>query len=122
MTTLVERAKTVHRRNIVTAGKQTVTFRRGSKSCTITEAVGYETAWEIIGPEGLPIQVASMEWLLPQDQVLIDAAATQPKEDDQIVTAAGVVYEPMKLSPTQPECVPHCGSEFWLVHTKLWRE
>lgn len=122
MTTLLERAKTAHRRNVIAAGKQTVTFRRGSKTCSITDAVAYETSWELIGPDGLAIQIASMEWLLPQDQVLIDAVEVRPQEDDQIETAAGVIYEPMKLSATKPETEPHCGSEFWLVHTKLWRE
>ncbi len=122
MTTLLERAKTAHRRNVITAGKQIVTFRRGSKTCSITDAVAYETSWEIVGPDGLTVQIASMEWLLPQDQVLIDSVAVRPQEDDQIVRSDGATFEPMKLSSSKPECEPHCGTEFWLVHTKLWKE
>ena len=120
MTTMLERARASHRRNIPLAGKQTVTLKRGTETVTITDAVGYETEWEVMGSDGFATQIASMDWLLPQDQVLIGGEEVEPRVNDQITAANGRVYEPMKLSPTMPAVVPHCGDEFWLVHSKLW--
>jgi hypothetical protein len=120
MTTLVERARASHRRNIPVAGKQTVTLARDGKTVEITDAVGYETTWEIMGGDGITTQVASMEWLLPQDQLILDGKQIEPRMNDEITAANGKRYEPMKLSPTRPAVEPHCGDEFWLVHSKLW--
>ena len=122
MTTLAERARTAHRRNIAEAAKETVTLRRGSTDVTITEAVMYEAEYQIMGDDGIVTQVNSMEFLLPQDQVLIDSEEVEPHLNDQLIAPDGKVYEPMKPSQTMPAIVEHCRGEFWLVHAKKWSD
>lgn len=118
MTTLVERAKTVHRRGVINAAKQTVTFHRSSDNCTITNAIGYETLLQFKGPDNLPVHVLSMVWLLPQDEVLINSVAVEPQMNDQIEDADGNIFEPFRPQPDIPAVVAHCGSEFWQIHSE----
>jgi len=105
-----------------TAFKETVTFQRGSKTCSITNAVRAEQTDDIVGPDGVITHHASVNWLLPQAEVLIDSVAVEPRLNDRIIPADGKTYEPMKPGNNLPLCVPHCGTEFWLVYTKLIRE
>ena len=119
MATLAERARTAHRRQIALAAKETVTFVRGTAEVTITEAIGNEVTYEIMGDDGLMSQVTSQDWLLPQDQVLINGAAVEPQLNDKIVSD-GKTYKPFKMTPATEAVEPHCGDEFWLVHTHKW--
>lgn len=121
MVSLKERGKTFHRRQVPLAAKETVTFIRGTKSVTITEAVVYETELTIVGDEGLPMQVTSTEILLPQDAVLIAGGAVKPRNNDQVKLADGTLYEPFKPDRNTPAVVPHAHDEFWLLHTKKWK-
>ena len=121
MTNLATRGKTFHRRQVPLAAKETVTFTHGTNSVTITEAVVYETTLNIVGDEGLPLQVTSTEILLPQDAVLIAGSAVKPRNNDQVTLADGTIYEPFKPDRNTPAVVSHAGNEFWLLHTKKWK-
>ena len=122
MPTLAQRAKLAHRRGIVAAAKETITFQRGAKTCEIESAIRTEAVYDIIGPDGLMTQVSSTDWFLPQDEVLIDSEAVEPKINDRIKPDDGKTYEPMKPGPNMPAVIPHCGTQFWCVHSKVTRE
>jgi len=122
MTTLATRARTAHYRGITTAREEVVTFQRGSKTCTVTHAVRAEQTDDIIGPDGVITHHASVDWLLPQAEVLIDTEAVEPRINDRVLPSDGKVYETMKQGVNLPAVVPHCGSLFWLVHTKRTKE
>ena len=122
MTTLAERGRAAHRYGITTAARETVTFQRGTKTCTITDAIRTEASYDVQGPDGLMTQVATIDWFLPQDNVLIEDEQVEPKTNDRIIDADGKIFEPMKLSQNQPAVIPHCRNEFWCVHTKIWKE
>lgn len=118
VTTLMERAKTTHRRNVITAAKQTITFRRASDEVEIEDAIGYEIVHQYAGPDNLPVHVVSMVWLLPQDQVVISGSAVKPQMNDQIEDANGDIFEPFRPSADVPDVVNHCGTELWLVNSE----
>lgn len=122
MTTIATRAKTFHARTMKAARRETVTFQRGSKTCTITNAIRAEQTDDIVGPDGMITHHASIDWLLPQSEVLIDSVAVEPRQNDRVISSDGKSYEPMKPGKDLPMVTPHTGNEFWLVHTKLIRE
>jgi hypothetical protein len=122
MTTLAERGRTAHRYGIIAAARETVTFQRGTKTCTIEDAIRTEATYDVQGPDGLMTQVSSIDWFLPQDNVLIGGEQVEPKTNDRIIDADDKTFEPMKLSPNQPAVIPHCRNEFWCVHTKEWKQ
>ena len=65
MTTLAERGRTAHRYGVTTAARETVTFQRGTKTCTIEDAIRTEASYDVQGPDGLMTQVATIDWFLP---------------------------------------------------------
>jgi len=121
MASLKSRGLTFHRRQVPLAGKETVTIMSGTKSISITEAVVYETTFEIAGEDGMPLQVTSTEILLPQDAVLIAGGAVKPQNNDQVKLSDGTIYEPFKPDRNTPAVVSHAGDQFWLLHTKKWK-
>lgn len=119
---LATRARTVHARQMKTAFAETVTFQRGSKTCTITNAVRQEQSDGIVGPDGVVTHASMVVWLLPQAEVLIDSVAVEPRLNDRIIPADGKSYEPLPPGKDLPAVIPHCGTEFWLVNSKRMRE
>jgi len=118
--TLATRAVTAHRRNILTDSQQTITYKRGSESVSITSAIGNEVTYEVDGPDGLMSQIISMDWFIPKDAIVINGEEVEPKMNDQITASDGKRYEPMRPAQNMPAVVSHCNNEFWLVHSKLW--
>ncbi len=118
MTTLAARARTVHKSRLIASAAETVTFRYGTESVQITGAVGVETAYQILGADGLTTEVVGKEWYLPQSECIIDSVLVEPRMNNQIVAADGRIYEPMKPGANQSAVVSHDGDNWWLVHTK----
>ncbi len=119
MTTLAARARTAHRRQVAAAAKESVVLTRGTTAVTITEAVVYEASYEIPDASGIMTQVTRMEFLLPQDQVLISGSEVEPHLNDKL-THDGTTYEPAKISKSRPAIEEHCRGEWWIVHTVRW--
>ena len=110
------------------ASGETVTLVRrlstGDVVLTIEGASQSPNSVEIIGGDGFPVTVILTDWWLPVDQVIFDSknaggiGDNKPRMGDELTTAGGLVFEPMRPGPGAEPVNTVAMGYYWLVHTK----